>query len=594
MLDPNTDLFGKPLKGLEREEIKTEEEMRDMCRMLLEEVPHTRELYTIFFNFEDILGWSRKMADAIFDRPKLFFDTFKKAFRDMGLDARIYNLPRSLVMTIEKLRDSLGETLVSIEGRIVALSPVRPFIKKANYECPACGSVISVKLDERFVNNDIKEPTKCSCGWKGGFALSSEETTNRATIFLEDLQEKTDNPYSQRLSAFLEGSLVEPDFIKNLTPGSEVRVVGILHIKSHRRQRSVNSWKHFELEVNHIEPLDKEVDISNLSDKDIEKIKEVAKEIDERGLDVLTSSFAPSIYGYERIKEALVLQICASRNIPGEKPIRNKPNILLIGDPGSAKSLLGDFVVRVNPGSRKAVGGGSSAVGLTASIVKEDESMGYRVEPGALILARDILFLDELNNLNEEDKPKLQEGLSEQSVTINKATLHVRLKVTAGVLACANPKRGHFDKTEKYLSQFDIPSPIINRFDLVFVLADEMDRQRDEKIVERMVDRERGSIVPDFDEDFLRKFFTYIKIQPEPILDKEIERKIKEVYTKARDKRSENLLINPRFVESLLRLLKASAKIRMSQKIEEKDLERVLKILNESHYQKDQYEKFGL
>jgi len=247
----------------------------------------------------------------------------------------------------------------------------------------------------------------------------------------------------------------------------------------------------------------------------------------------------------------------------------------------------------VTPGSRKAAGGGSSAVGITASVVKEEESMGgYRIEAGALPLAKELLFLDEMNNLTDDDKPKLQEAMSEQMISINKANLHVNLKVTAGVLATANPEKGHFVEGIPYNKQFNIPSPILNRFDVIFIMKDIPNKDRDEAIADLMIKRKRGEIKPKYSIDDLKKFFAYVRNSEDPEITDEIANRLKSIYSSSRNKRNSDVIINPRFMEALNRMIEASAKMRLSKVVEEKDIERALDILSESHFKANEYKNF--
>ncbi len=265
----------------------------------------------------------------------------------------------------------------------------------------------------------------------------------------------------------------------------------------------------------------------------------------------------------------------------------------MIGDPGIARTVLGKFAVSITPHSKMASGGGSSAVGITASVVKEDESMGgYRVEPGAMVLAKELLFLDEMNNITEDDKPKLQQGMSEQMISINKANLHVNLKVQGGMLATANPIKGHFE-SGNVTTQFNIPSPILNRFDVMFVMKDVVSEERDNAITEIMVRRRRNEIEPKYPKDFLRKFFVYIRSRDEPKISDHIMQKLKKIYSHSRKNTNQGVIINPRFIEALTRLMEASAKLRLSKEVEDKDIERSLEILSESHFQINEYKNFS-
>ena len=251
---------------------------------------------------------------------------------------------------------------------------------------------------------------------------------------------------------------------------------------------------------------------------------------------------------------------------------------------------MGNFAVSVTHGARRVVGGGSSAVGITASVIKEED--GWRVEPGAFVLARDLLFIDELNNLHDEDTPKLQEAMSEQSVTISKANLRMKMKVTAGALATANPIRGVFKDDEDLVKQFNLPLPIINRFDEIFIMRDNINEISDEAIASKMISRERGKIESKYSKEFLKKFFTYIKNFKEPKIDKEIAMRLKKLYSLLRRYKTSSININPRVNESILRLIKSSAKIRLSDEVEEKDIERALNILSKSYYNLPDYSVF--
>jgi replicative DNA helicase Mcm len=405
-------------------------------------------------------------------------------------------------------------------------------------------------------------------------------------IQLEDLQDNTDNPHSQRIKGAIFDGLCEPEIIKNFTPGNEIRVTGILKevpiIKGGKKSVFLN-WI---FEIVDVELIDKEVDVTAFDDETITQIKELANKIDKDGFEVLDNSFAPEVYGYEKIKQAIMLQLANRRNQVKIKSTRNKSNILLIGDPGIAKTVLCKYAVKCSSGAREAVGGGSSAVGITASVVKEEDSMGgFRVEPGAMILAKDLLFLDELNNLNEEDKPKLQEGMSEQRVSINKANLHVQMKVTCGILAVANPIHGHFrtDVKESLAEQFNIPIPILNRFDTVFMMRDEVNGESDKKIAERMMQRHTGNLSPDYDFEFLKKYFAYVRYSEEPKIEEDVAELMKEIYSIVR-KSHGNVKINPRFFESLTRMSSAAAKMRLSKVVDKKDIEVALGILSQSQY----------
>jgi len=578
------------IKSKKAQELKEEEVRRkaqeiennyeNEIKHFINETKPERKGKQIFIDFNELSKHNPGLADSFLDKPKRFLDFITKYY-DSLLDVQLLNLPQSLVLNIEQLRKKHLDKIICVEGRVTSFGSVKPIIIKTRFECPSCGTILT--LNQNYRTKIMKYPIRCSCGRSSGFHLIEKVKANACFLQLEDLQDRTDNPHSQRVKSVLFNELCEPNNIKIFTPGNEVKCIGIL--KEVPIKNTV--YEDFIFEITGAELIEKDVDLLNLSDEEIENINSLSFKVDEEGIEYLYDSFAPDIYGYGEIKGAIILQLCNRRNEKKKSTVRNKSNILLIGDPGIAKSVLGDFALRVSGGSRKAVGGGSSAVGITASVIKEEDALGgYRVEPGAMILAKDLLFIDELNNLSDEDKPKLQEGMNEQTISINKANIHVQMKVTAGIIAAANPFHGHF-KDDSKLSiqeQFNIPSPILNRFDSIFVMRDNVNEDSDKLIAEKMLKRHRGKLNTKYSVEFLKKFFAYIKNCDEPEINDEIQKVFQEVYFRARKTYNVGVKINPRFLESLTRMSISSAKLRQSDKIEIKDINVSLRILASTQY----------
>ena len=553
-----------------------------------------REGENVFYiSFEDLSKHSPQLTESLLDKPEDTLEMLKIALEETTLMKnpliRIKDFPDSYNLAIEEIRTEHLNKIISIDGRVTSTTTIRPQVVKAKFECPSCGTVISVlQVEKKF-----REPSRCSCGRKGQFRLLSKEMEDCARIILEDLQEKTDNPYAQRLKTYIRRDLVNEKNIKKFMPGNEIRGIGILkEIPIVLRTGAISTKFDHALEVISVEELQTEIKIEDFTKEEVREIKELSNLIDKKGLKEINSSFAPEVEGYNEIKNALIFQCCNKRNDNKQKVrIRNKTNILLISDPGMAKTVLGDFVISITPHSRKAIGGSSSAVGITASLKKEDD--GYLVEPGAMVLAKEILLLDELNNLSDEDKPKLQEGMEQQEITINKANQHLTLKVTSGMLATANPEKGTFNFESPVTNQFNIPKAILNRFDVIFAMKDSPKEDEDKLIARKIINREREKINSKYDIEFLTKFFAYIRNAEKPEIDDKMQDILEKVYVRLRKEQTSGLVINPRFLVSLNRLIKASAKIRLSKKVEEKDVERALEILSRSHFQTNQYKHFN-
>lgn len=928
-------------KSLENRKLQTQQQLEFTASQLWNDLPKHRDEQAVYISFQDLAMADPAFAESLLEEPDLVLSALTEAATDSSLSIRITELPTSAHVSIENLRQEHLNHLVVLEGRAVSLSSVRPIITQASFECRNCGATMTIFPKD----NVVQPPKRCSCGFRGPFTSLYQQMTNGCNLMLEDLQERTDNPHLQRLKCLVANDLVRPSSIQIFTPGNEVKAIGIPRGRIKEVKNGISASVDLVFEVLHAEPFEQEISLEGFSDEDVQAFRELAARIDQEGLHPVRDSFAPEVFGYEEVKEAVILQLCSRRNELKIRKARNKPNILMIGDPGVAKSLIGRFAVEVIPGSRKALGGGSSAVGLTASTIKEEDDLGgWRVEPGAMVLAKELIFIDELNNLSDDDKPKLQEGMNEQcyddqteiltengwklfkdirngekiatlngdrleyhvptnyfeaeyngdiyyirsqqvdlavtpqhklytstclikdrknwntfnlieasnladktirmkknavwesddqelfeipsvvinhnqfrhhvskpihvkmddwleflgyylsegslmfqnlvpynvvitqsskanpdvcckiedclnrlgfkwnkttdnyyvcnkqiahylsmygsgastkrvprfvknlsarqitifiealidgdgyrrgngssyvttskwladdvqeialkigmsaniykrtreqtesynphiggrklkpkhppytvqiitkhtptlnhhglrhftkrkysgkiycvdvhnhvvyvrrngkpvwsgnSITINKANVHCTLKVSCGILAAANPIHGFFDLNSDIITQFNIPVPIMNRFDIIFVMKDQVNEVKDRNIACRMLDRETGDIKSMFSPEFLRKFFVYVREQPEPEFSAEVKQTASDLYTNIRKGDTRRVVINPRFMESLIRLVKASAKLRLSRIVEQVDIDRCLRILSKSHYNID-------
>lgn len=584
--------FEKKQKELENEQKDELIELRNFFNLYKKEFSKTIKdgSNILYLDFMKLAEFSVKWIDKLESNPEETLNLIEMAFEESGLiknvRIRLFNLPTNFKRNIEQLRSCDVDSLISLTGRVITLSDIRPQCVNAKFECPSCGTIMSVlQIEKKF-----REPPRCSCGRRGGFKLLSKEMVDTARLILEDLQEKTDNPHSKRINCFIKEDLLSESNMKLYTPGNEIELIGVLkEVPVPLKTGGLSTRFEIAFEVNSVYQAKEEITFDKLTEEDIEKIKELSFKIDKNGLKEINESFAPEIYGYLHIKNAIILQLASKKNNIGKERKKNKPNILLIGEPGVAKTVLGEFAVDITNGARKSVGGSASAVGFTGAVVRDEYSGGWSLEPGAFVLAKDFFLLDELNNIKEEDRPRLQEALSENTITIDKATIHTRLSAPAGVLATANPVNGVFNEGEDITKQFSLTAPIINRFDLIFVLKDSVNKEVDEMIAKKMNERERKKINCQYDKDFLRKFFIYIKEQENPVIEDDISEKISKVYSKLRSYKTKSLNINPRVHLALLQLCKASARIRLSEKVEEKDIELALEILSSSYFKTPTY-----
>ncbi len=543
-------------------------------------------------DFNELSKFDPDLAEQLLSDPE---DTLKAAelsisqfdLPDMAkIRVRTRNLPSSERISIKNIRSEHLGKLITLDGIVRQASDVRPQVVSAKFECPSCGNNISIlQIDTRF-----KEPVRCSCGRRGKFRLVSKDLVDAQRLVLEESPEGLEGgEQPKRISVFLKEDLVEPIMEKKTTPGSLVRVVGIIKEVPVFLKTGAQSIR-FDLmvESNFIEPVEETFDDMEISKEDEERILNLAK--DPEVYEKLASSIAPSIFGHEPIKEALVLQLMGGVRKVREDGTRVKGDIhvLLVGDPGAAKSTFLTYIAYSAPKARYVAGRGSSGAGLTASVVKDEFLRGWALEAGALVLAnKGFCCIDEMDKMKEEDTSALHEGMAQQTITISKANIQASLKAETTVLAAANPKLGRFDPYKSVAEQINMPPALINRFDLIFPVRDLPNRDKDAKIAGHIlklsVDSKESR--PIIDRNLLKKYISYVRQKVSPKLDKAAMDEIQEFYVGLRNKGSAGeggvrpIPISARQLEALVRLTEASARIRLSKTANASDAKRAIRIL---------------
>jgi replicative DNA helicase Mcm len=499
---------------------------------------------------------------------------------------RIKNLPDSLQIMIKDVRSKHINKLLFTKGLVRQKSDVRPQVTSARFECPSCGNVITVlQLDQKF-----KEPSRCGCGRKGKFRLVSKELVDAQKIVLEEAPEDLDGgEQPKRIDLFLKTDLVSPLSDKKTNPGTKIIVNGILKEVS-IPAKDGGKLVRFDLmiEVNYLEQIQEDFMELNISEEEETEIKNLAA--DPEIYEKLVRSLAPTIYGHEKIKEALILQSFGGVRKKKKKgsATRGDIHVLLIGDPGAGKSQLLKRVSEIAPKARYVSGKGASGAGLTATVVKDEFIKGYALEAGALVLAnRGICCIDELDKMGKEDRSAMHEALEQQTVTITKANIQATLRSETTVLAAANPKFGRFDPYEILAKQIDLPSTLINRFDLIFPIKDMPSEEKDEKLASFILNlhKDKIELKTDFENDMLRKYFAYARQKIKPVLSDEAVTEIKNYYVKMRASGSDDgglkaIPITARQLEALIRLSEASAKVRLSPKVTKDDALRAIGLVH--------------
>ena len=454
------------------------------------------------------------------------------------------------------------------------------------------------------------------------------------TILLQEPPERT--PLGQlprSVEVVLEGDLVD-----KVKPGDRIQVNGVFKCISTMGTSSSGTVRTVLIGTN-VQIINNDIQQSEFTGEDLRKIRELSRKKDV--FEILSNSIAPGIYGHQDIKKALVLQLLGGNetNLEDGTHLRGDINILMIGDPSTAKSQFLRYMLNVAPNAINTTGKGSSGVGLTAAVVVDRDSGERHLEAGAMVLGdRGVVCIDEFDKMNELDRVAIHEVMEQQTVTIAKAGIHVSLNARCSVLAAANPIYGQYMTDISASRNIGFPDSLLSRFDLCFVVLDEHSAELDRKISEKVIDNhmytidaskfgdesEDKVIEPEINlnenkktvmyeknnpnsrlskekqdiltREFLRKYIHYAKNKFNPTLTKEANEFISKSWVKLREKsvsdecKGKVIPITARTLESLIRIATAFAKARLSNVVERIDCENALELVADSIFHENERE----
>lgn len=294
-------------------------------------------------------------------------------------------------------------------------------------------------------------------------------------------------------------------------------------------------------------------------------------------IDNLISSFAPELFGMRDIKKILLMMLVGAPQIQrndGMK-IRGDINVLLVGDPGIAKSQMLKTTVKLSRRGVFTTGKGSSGVGLTASVMKDPVTGEVVLEGGALVLAdRGVCCIDELDKMNEIDRVAIHEVMEQQSVSISKAGINTTLNARCAILAAANPMKGRYDPKRTLEQNVGLPVSLLSRFDVLVILKDSQDKDIDMNLATHIVSLHFENPEAPLEYTYLKNYIEAAKLI-NPVLPKHLKTRLLEAYCAARKEPN----ITPRYLLSLIRMTLAHARLRMSEEANEEDAYAAINLL---------------
>jgi DNA replication licensing factor MCM3 len=431
--------------------------------------------------------------------------------------------------------------------------------------------------------------------------------------------------------------ILDDDMVDKVKPGDRIQLVGIYRSLGNRNAGQGSSTFKTLILANNIILLSSKsgggIAQATITDTDIRNINKISKQ--KKVFDLLSQSLAPSIYGHDYIKKAILLMLLGGmeKNLDNGTHLRGDINILMVGDPSTAKSQLLRFVLNTAPLAIATTGRGSSGVGLTAAVTSDKETGERRLEAGAMVLGdRGVVCIDEFDKMSDVDRVAIHEVMEQQTVTIAKAGIHTSLNARCSVVAAANPIYGQYDIHKDPHKNIALPDSLLSRFDLLFIVTDDIEDVRDRQVSEhvlrmhryRQPGTEEGAPVREqlnqtlgvgLEEEadankpsdvyekynvmlhagvtvtvgrgsarrvevlsipFIKKYIQYAKSRIKPILTKGAADYVVAVYSALRNddlegNQRKTSPMTPRTLETLIRLASAHAKARLSNRVEEKD-----------------------
>ena len=506
----------------------------------------------------------------------------------MDIPAELYDVEISGLR-----REHLYRT-VRLKGLVRKATPVRPRMEIGLFECDW----------ERHRNSYIqdfftlKEPTRCSSEtckcteFKLRDDLSQFIDSQKIEIqeYPEDLPP---GAQPERLTAYFESSLAH-----QIQPGDRVAILGIIKPRSQYQGRRQKSEFDIYLYAHGIDEKIGEDENIEPNAEELRLITELSQQEDV--VERIRDSISPTIYGMEWEKRAIALQQFGGvdKELPDGTRIRGDIHMLMMGDPGLAKSQLLRSAARIAPRGVMATGKSTSAAGLTAAAVRDEFGEGrWTLEAGTLVLASGgIACIDEIDKMSDEDRSSMHEAMEQQTISIAKAGINAQLKSKCSVLAAANPRRSRFDMSMPLPPQVNMPVSLLSRFDIFFIIEDKADPDKDSLLADRIIQSHLAgevlkpgevnegdelairSVEGPINSRMLKLYISYAK-KLRPVMTAEAQHKIKDFYTRLRnryhntDEQDKTMPITPRQLESIIRIAEAYAKMYLSSTVEFKHAE---------------------
>jgi len=530
----------------------------------------TQSKNCIIISFTSLSKWNVDLANELLDSPEDYLVMANKAVKTLvdekEITVRFTGLPNTQHRNVWETRKEDVGNFIALTGIINKSSSIIHLCKTAKFECPVCGNVITVALDEgKFV-----EPSKCTCGRKGRFTLIDKEFTDIIKIgVIDDLmaKENMNRSIAREKLAILSQDLTSFEVDQKIKPGKKVVLNGYFKYQQKSGSAEFDSIFH----VNSIEFVEVGWDTVKVNKAEEAQIRKLAAQDD------IIPRLAESIADVEGFAEAKVACLLMLAGAPhkydenGHLVSRGTTHILLIGNPGGGKTFLAKRAGSISPIYSFASAATASGKGLVAAVSQDKDIGGWVIYPGVVVMANHgTVVIDEVDKTHKDDYGDHNNAMNDMECLIAKGNVKGKLETETNYLATANPENRVFTSYETYANQIDMPKDFQDRFDLILPMVSPVDKKAQEKIMDIMLerhtdDKNKKSWKPEFTHDFIRKYVTYCrKNNPNPVLSSELFVFIKKkLIDLMKPRGEEQSMISFRHLESILRFAYESARLRL-------------------------------